>query len=53
MNKFNKLLLEGLTVVFVSVIGAVMLVEWFAGCGETYIAADGKRYPNECVFLGK
>lgn len=30
---------------------AVILIEWFAGCGETYIAADGKRYTNECVFL--
>jgi hypothetical protein len=30
---------------------AVLLIEWMAGCGETYIAADGKRYANECVFL--
>jgi len=30
---------------------AVFLIEWMAGCGETYIAADGKRYPYECVFI--
>ena len=30
---------------------AVLLIEWMAGCGETYIAADGSRYPHECVFL--
>lgn len=32
---------------------AVMLLEWMAGCGETYIAADGKRYAHECMFIGK
>lgn len=30
---------------------AVLLIEWMVGCGETYIAADGKRYANECVFI--
>ena len=30
---------------------AIMLLEWMAGCGETYIAADGKRYANECLFI--
>ena len=39
-----------LTVVF-AVGFAVLLIEWMAGCGETYIAADGKRYPYECVFI--
>ena len=30
---------------------AVMAVEWMAGCGETYIDANGVEHQNECVFL--
>lgn len=37
--------------VAVSVAFAVFILEWMAGCGETYIAADGKRYANECLFI--
>ena len=31
--------------------GAVVLVEWFSGCGETYIDAKGIRHTHECLFL--
>jgi hypothetical protein len=41
----------GITMVVFAVCLAVLVIEWMAGCGETYIAADGKRYPYECVFL--
>jgi hypothetical protein len=30
---------------------AVAIIEWMAGCGETYIDANGQRHPYECVFL--
>jgi len=30
---------------------ALVLVEWAAGCGETYIDANGVTHQNECVFL--
>lgn len=30
---------------------AVIVVEWMAGCGETYVDAYGKRHQYECVFL--
>lgn len=33
------------------VAGAVVLVEWFSGCGETYIDAKGIRHTHECLFL--
>ena len=32
---------------------ALMLVEWMAGCGETYVDAKGIRHANECIFLSK
>ena len=33
------------------VAGALMLAEWFAGCGETYIDANGVRHNHQCIFL--
>lgn len=30
---------------------AVIIIEWMAGCGETYVDANGKRHQYECVFL--
>lgn len=35
----------------VAVLGAVVLIEWMAGCGETYIDAKGVRHANECIFI--
>ena len=32
---------------------AMMLLEWAAGCGETYIDAKGERHAHECMFIGK
>jgi hypothetical protein len=31
---------------------AVITLEWFAGCGESYIDAKGVSHKNECLFLG-
>lgn len=30
---------------------AVMLTEWLAGCGESYIDAKGVRHQYECVIF--
>jgi len=30
---------------------AITLVEWAAGCGETYVDANGVRHQYECVFI--
>ncbi len=30
---------------------AVLMIEWMAGCGETYIDAKGVRHQYECVFI--
>ena len=29
----------------------VMVAEWAAGCGETYVDAKGNRHQNECLFI--
>ncbi|MDV7391947.1 hypothetical protein RZS08_11355, partial [Arthrospira platensis SPKY1] len=30
---------------------AVVVIEWMAGCGESYVDANGVRHINECVFI--
>ena len=47
----RKLLEFGALCAF-GVIGAIVLMEWFSGCGETYIDSKGVRHANECLFLG-
>ena len=34
-----------------AVLGAVVLIEWMAGCGETYIDSKGVRHEYECIFI--
>lgn len=38
------------TILFTALL-AVVVIEWMAGCGETYIDSKGVRHANECVFL--
>lgn len=30
---------------------ALFVIEWMAGCGESYVDANGVRHQNECVFI--
>lgn len=53
MSKFANAVLATIGTLIFSVMFAVIIIEWMAGCGETYIAADGKRYSNECVFINQ
>ncbi len=39
-----------MTVLF-SIFMAVVVIEWMAGCGESYTDANGKQHLNECVFI--
>ena len=43
----------GSTIAMVAFAGflAVAIIEWMAGCGETYVDANGQRHQHECVFL--
>lgn len=29
----------------------LMVAEWAAGCGETYVDSKGVRHQNECIFI--
>ena len=33
-----------------ALLGAVILIEWMAGCGETYTDAKGEQHANQCIF---
>lgn len=44
-------LIVALCVVTFGALMALMLVEWAAGCGETYIDANGVRHSYECLFI--
>jgi len=39
------------TVLF-ALMGALILIEWLAGCGESWVQADGTRVVGECIFIG-
>lgn len=31
----------------------VMVAEWAAGCGESYVDAKGKTHVGKCIFLDR
>lgn len=39
----------------VAIIGGlvVLMAEWFSGCGESYIDAQGNSHQYECVFINR
>lgn len=46
-----KKLLEILVVIVFGILLGMFVLEWMAGCGETYVDANGVRHQNECVFI--
>lgn len=38
------------TVAFGALLGLILL-EWMAGCGETYVDSKGERHAYECIFI--
>jgi len=53
MKRPTEVILTMLGTLAFSAFLAVMLLEWMAGCGETYIDANGNRHAHECMFIGK
>lgn len=47
----KKLLVELLASLLFAVIALVILAEWLAGCGESYVDSDGKRHYYECLIV--
>lgn len=53
MKRLIKQALTMLGMAAMSLVFAVVFIEWMAGCGETYIDAKGQRHQYECVFIGR
>ena len=45
-------LFEFLLLCLVAGVMALIVLVWFAGCGESYIDFKGVSHKNECMFLG-
>lgn len=46
-------LLQGLVGLVFVLGGAMFLVEYASGCGETYIDSKGIRHANQCMFINR
>lgn len=54
MKKEKDVLNTALAVLFYFVMATgilLLVVEWAAGCGETWVDSLGARHPYECVVL--
>jgi hypothetical protein len=44
-------LIQALIGLAVIVFFGMLVADWLAGCGETYIDSKGNHHPNECIFF--
>lgn len=51
MKKMFKVVGEIVAALVFGVAFAIFAIEWWAGCGETYIDSKGVRHKHECVFI--
>lgn len=45
--------LQGIVGAVFVIAGAMLLIEWFAGCGESYVDSKGMTHTNTCLFIGR
>lgn len=50
-KRVARWLLYVTSVAAIAVLGAVILLEWMVGCGETYTDAKGVQHDNQCLFI--
>lgn len=51
IKAFFTAILGGIVLVLFSLVLAVGVIEYVAGCGETYIDSEGTRHMNECILI--
>lgn len=47
----GKFLACALVALMVGILLPLFLIEWMAGCGETYTDSTGKVHAYECIFI--
>lgn len=51
MKTFLRWIASVVLFLVVALTGAVLILEWMSGCGETYIDAKGNRHHGECIVI--
>jgi hypothetical protein len=51
MKKPIKIVIDFVIATLFGALIAILFMEWWVGCGESYVDAYGKRHMNECLFL--
>ena len=51
LKRFALWLLQGIIGAVFVLCGAVVLVEWMAGCGETYVDSNGHTHTHQCLII--
>jgi hypothetical protein len=51
MKRLIEWVAVAIATVFFAGLFAIIVVEWFAGCGESWVQADGTTVIGECVFI--
>jgi hypothetical protein len=46
-------IIQGLIGLALIVFFAMLVAEWAAGCGESYVDAKGKTHVGQCIFLDR
>jgi hypothetical protein len=46
-------ILQGLLGLIFILFMVLMVAEWAAGCGETYVDSKGIRHNHECLFINR
>ena len=53
VKRILRLLLTATAMLLVATAINLLLIEWLAGCGETYTDYKGVVHINKCVFIDK
>lgn len=51
MKKAFEILGQITLAVVIGSVLAIMVIEWMAGCGESYVDAKGITHANECIII--
>jgi hypothetical protein len=51
MSRLLEKFISALALLLIGAMFAAFFIEFAAGCGETYVDANGVRHAHECVFL--
>ena len=53
LKRFAIWVLHGLIGLVMMGFLVLMVFEWAAGCGESYVDAKGVRHQNQCLFINQ